>query len=80
MAKAQLKGKELPAGMQAKDLSIEKRTELFQALFDKFAKEAGEQFGLGLGAEIVWTPRAAVPRLVVVDLLKKDEEGVKAKA
>ena len=78
MAKAQLKNKEvvdskLPGGMKASDLSVEKRVELFTKEFEKFNKETAETFGIQLGVEIAYTPRAIVPRLTVVDLLKKND-------
>lgn len=74
MAKAEKKQKvnKLPEGMQANDLSLEKRTELYQAEFENFKKTTEEKYGLALNVEIVWTPRAAVPRLTLFDLLKKD--------
>lgn len=65
----------LPEGMKPTDLSLEKRQELFQAAFGEFEKVMREEFGLGLGAEIVWSPRAAVPRITMVDLLAKKEDG-----
>lgn len=58
--------------MSAKDLSIEKRQELFQVAFNQFEAAMRDQFGLGLSAEIVYSPRAAVPRITLVDLLKKE--------
>lgn len=74
--KAELKKKEevkVLGGMSAKDLSIEKRQELFQAAYNKFEAEMKETLGLGIGCEILYTPRAAVPRLTLVDLLPKKE-------
>ncbi len=76
MAKVEKKKVEskVPEGMTAKDLSVQKRTELCQEAFNKFQKEIADDFGFGLGAEIIWTPRAAVPRIVLVDLLQKEND------
>ncbi len=63
----------IPSGMKASDLSVEKRVELYQKVFEKFKAETSEMFGLAIGVEIAWTPNAAVPRMVLVDLLKKKD-------
>lgn len=84
MAKAQkqpLPAKNVPTieGMKASDLSPEKRIELFQVEFNKFNTEMADKFGLALGAEILATPKAIVPRIVLVDLLaNKGNEQAKA--
>ncbi len=64
----------LPGGMSAKDLSIEKRTELFNAAFQEFQKMGAETFGLKVGCQMAYLPQATVPRMVVIDLLNKNEE------
>ena len=77
MAKAKILAKEetkLPGGMKASDLSVEKRVELFTAEFEKFNKESAETFGIRLGVELNYAPQAIVPRLTVIDLLKKKNE------
>ena len=78
MAKAKLLKVEevtsgIPSGMQAKDLSLEKRMELYQADFKKFNEEMAETYGLSLATEIKYAPQAIVPRMVLVDLLKKQD-------
>ena len=76
--KAKLKEKEvstvLPEGMQARDLTYDKRSELFQKALDVFLEENNKQLGIGLGAQIVWAREAAIPRIVLTDLLKKKDE------
>lgn len=64
----------VPEGMSARDLSVEKRIELFQEAFVKFQKESGENLGMGLGCKIAYTPQAAIPCHTAVDLLKKQNE------
>lgn len=87
MSKPQIKKKELPtrlppeqtggevstpmAEMTAKDLSLEKRIELYQEAFDAFKKYAATEFGLTLDIELAGMPRAIIPRMIVVDLLKQ---------
>lgn len=78
MAKAKLKEKEeiggIPVGMKASDLTVEKRVELFTKEFEKFNKETSETFGIRLGVELSYAPQAIVPKLTVIDLLKKKNE------
>ena len=76
--KAQLKNKEetvevLPEGIKIKDLTVEKRIELFIKSYQEFEKKGIETFGCKLGVEQNYLPQAIVPKLVVIDLLKKDE-------
>lgn len=89
MAKAKLKAKErpvgippqdsttntpsIPPGMTAKDLSPEKRIELFSAEFETFKKHAIDTYGLEIAVELVGMPRAIIPRIVVNDLLKNPD-------
>lgn len=77
MGKAKLKVKEeetkLPEGMKAKDLSVEKRVELFTKEFEKFNEETREAFGIALSVELVFNPKGVVPRLTLVDLLKQED-------
>jgi hypothetical protein len=76
MAKAQLKKKEevvKEEGFKAIDLTAEKRIELFVQAYQKFEKESAETFGVKLGVEQNYLPQAIVPKLVVIDLLKKNE-------
>lgn len=61
--------------ISAKDLSLEKRIELYQAEFNKFKDAMGDTYGLTLDVEIVYHPKGSVPRMVLVDLLKKDVQG-----
>lgn len=78
MAKAKLKAKTetaIPSGMTAKDLTVEKRMELFMPTFEKFKQDTSDMFGLALACEIMATPQAIVPRMVLVDLLKKAPDG-----
>lgn len=80
MAKAKLKAKTdatptIPDGMTAKDLTVENRMELFMPSFEKFKKDTSDMFGLALACEIMATPQAIVPRMVLVDLLKKAPDG-----
>lgn len=65
----------IPDGMTAKDLSLDNRVKLYNQAFEKFKKESADTFGLGLAMEIAWMPQAAVPRQVLVDLLKKENDG-----
>ena len=81
MSKAQLKTKEVGAvtgnassGIKVTDLSPEKRVELFVQSYQNFEKESIETFGVKLGVEQNYLPQAIVPKLVVIDLLKKDEK------
>lgn len=79
MAKAEKKkldsadGALLPAGMQAKDLSVEKRSELYQQALAKFDKEATELYGMSVGVELKYTKQGIIPIMVVVDVLKNKE-------
>ena len=69
----------VPEGTQVKDLTLEKRIELFNISFKDFLDESGKVYGLSLGAEIVWSKRAAIPRIVIVNLLEdKDDKENKA--
>lgn len=77
MGKAKLKEKEvgnIPEGMQIKDLSPEKRSELYQVELQKFDAEMTKVYGISLSAEISYTPRGIFPRLVLVDTLTKANE------
>lgn len=77
MAKAEKKQlpskKEVPTGMSAKDLSVEKREELFQEAMQTFLNEAGETYGLTIDVQLIITRRGIVPRLVYIDLLKNTD-------
>ncbi len=75
MAKAEKKANKV----QAKDLSLEKRIELYNVDFEKFKKETADKYGLALTTEIVYTPQAAVPRLTLYDLLKDANKENKVK-
>lgn len=77
--KAQLKKKEEKV-VEENNLTVEKRIELFIASYQKFEKESAETFGVKLGVELAYTPQAVVPRLVVMDLLKKNENKTEPKA
>jgi len=73
MAKA--KEKEVKSDLQIKDLPYEKRMELFNKELETFMKKESEIYGITLGVEIMWSPRGAAPRIVLLDLLaKKDEQ------
>lgn len=65
----------VPAGMTSKDLSLEKRVELYSTAFEEFKAKMVEEFGLALEVELLTTPRAIVPRLTLVDLQKKNEQN-----
>ena len=67
----------VPAGMTSKDLSLEKRVELYSTAFEEFKAKMVEEFGLALEVELLTTPRAIVPRLTLVDLQKKNEQNQK---
>lgn len=58
---------------QPKDLSLEKRIELFQTEFNEWKDEMANKYGLSLDVELTGLPRAIVPRLVLVDLTKKQD-------
>lgn len=78
MAKAKIKAKKnIPEGMTLKDLSFEKRRELFIEKFTEFNKTQDTDLGVSIGLEIAWTKQAAVPRMVLVDLLTKENENEK---
>lgn len=68
------KSNDVPQGTQIKDLSVEKRLELFNVTFEKFQDEMKEVYGLQLGANIIWASIGAVPRIVIIDLLEKKNE------
>lgn len=65
-------------GMQAKDLSLEKRVELYGKEFDKFKSDMANQFGLNIDVEVMVHPKGIMPRMVLVDLLAKKDEQAKA--
>lgn len=76
--KAKLQKKEVVVedsmkGIKITDLSVEKRIELFVKSYQEFEKKGAETFGCKLGVELNYLPQAIVPKLVVIDLLKKDE-------
>lgn len=63
----------------ATDLSLEKRVELYEQEFIKFKTDMENTFGLRLDVEVAHTPKGIFPRMVLVDLLKKDNEQAKGK-
>ncbi len=65
----------IPEGMQAKDLSVEKRVQLFSADFEKFKAEMSQTYGLTIGVELAGYPNALFPRMTLIDLLKKNEQA-----
>lgn len=72
MAKAKVKTKEEVKEVGGKNLSLEKRMELYEKDFNKFKETMSEQWGLSLGLELMYTPRGMFPRLTLVDLMKKE--------
>ena len=77
MAKAELKKKVeggIPAGMQAKDLSVEKRAELYKEALEKFDKEASALYGISFTAQVKYAKQGIVPIIVFVDMLDKKDE------
>lgn len=67
----------IPAGMTAKDLSLEKRMQLYQTALKKFDDESSATYGISVSTELKITPQGIIPRMVLVDLLKKND-GEKA--
>lgn len=68
----------IPSGMQARDLSVEKRGEIFSQNFEKFKTQNLELLGMTLDVEQAYTPKGAFPRMVMIDMLAK-EKNEKAK-
>lgn len=66
-------------GTSAKDLSIEKRVELFNSEYEKFKVDMENTFGLKIDVELVYHPKGTVPRVVLVDLLKNNEQTKESK-
>ena len=64
----------IPDGMEIKDLSVEKRIELYQKVLKDFDTEMSATFGVSLGAEIKFSPKGIVPVIVLIDLLAKKNE------
>jgi hypothetical protein len=60
---------------QASDLSLEKRVELYQKEFDVFKEENSKKYGLVIDCEIAVLPKGIFPRMVLVDLTKKNEQA-----
>lgn len=81
--KAKLKEKKkevvgvIPDGMQAKDLSVEKRIELYQEVVKKFDAEMSQIYGLSIGVELNISTKGIFPKMVLVDLLANKNEGKK---
>lgn len=57
------------------DLSLEKRVALYQEEFDKWKKEMADRYGLTLGVELTGYPKALVPQMVLLDLMKNKKDG-----
>jgi len=64
--------------LKSKDLSVEKRNELFIKAYQEFEKEASEKYGMRIGAQLAYSQQGIVPRLVTLDLLAKNENQNKA--
>lgn len=77
MAKAKKVESIVTSGMQAKDLSLEKRVELYNKEYEKFKNDMSEQYGLTLDVELIYHPKGTMPRMVIVDLLAKKNEQAK---
>lgn len=73
-------GKAVVSSFQAKDLSQEKRIELYTADYEAFKKEKADQYGLMLDVELAFTPKGIVPRQVLIDLVKQQNEQGEGKA
>jgi hypothetical protein len=56
-------------------LSLEKRVELYQKEFDVFKEENSKKYGLVIDCEIAVLPKGIFPRMVLVDLTKKNEQA-----
>lgn len=69
--------KGVPSPYAASDLSLEKRVELYSAEFEKFKTDNENQFGLKIDVELAHTAKGIFPRMVLVDLLKKENEQTK---
>jgi hypothetical protein len=66
--------KEVSNNLKAKDLSVEKRVELYQAALTQFDKESIEKYGMSVGAELRITKQGIQPLLVLVDVLAQQNE------
>lgn len=79
--KAKLKEKKeivesnIPEGVNIIDLSVEKRIELYQQALTKFDQEGTKTYGVSVGVEMKFSPQGIVPRMVLVDMLKKKDEN-----
>ncbi len=60
---------------KAKDLSLEKRVELYSKDFEAFKKEKYEEYGLQLDVEMARLPKGTFPRMVLVDPTKTNENN-----
>lgn len=69
----------VPSPYAPTDLSLEKRVEMYSKEFDKFKSDMENTFGLRIDMELVFNPRGIVPRMVLVDLLKKENNEQQAK-
>lgn len=62
-------------GFKAKDLSLEKRVELYSKDFESFKLEKLEQYGLMLDVEMARLPKGTFPRMVLTDPTKTNEKN-----
>lgn len=69
--KSNLSGKVI-SSTQLKDLSVEKRVELFNKEFEDFKTHTENNFGLKIDVEIVFNKKGIIPRVVLVDLLARN--------
>lgn len=82
MAKAKVKEEvaavednSIPSGMKAKDLSLEKRVDMYSKEFEKFKATNAEVFGLMIDVELAHLAKGIFPRMILVDLLKNQQQN-----
>lgn len=63
------------SAMNLSDLSLEKRIEVFNKRRDEFLKTSSDELGLTENCELVFDRRGIVPRIVIIDLLAKQNEN-----
>lgn len=70
---------DLPVGMKVIDLSTEKRIELYQKALSEFDSEATKMYGVSISVELSYTKAGIKPIMVLVDMLKVQQNESKLK-